>query len=253
VCAKLNILAIDTASEIFSVGISTAAGIFCFEADAGTSHSEMLFDTIDALTHLARIEREDIDFFACMKGPGSFTGLRIGFAAVKGLALALEKHIISVPTLDCIAYQFKRRTFLCVPVLDAKQRRFFTALYLDGRRLTDFMDCTVEELAHQINEKFENTPSMPRTVLLCGNGAALALDALSGFLPPDINLYADDSCIGRAPLLLQYIKEANILNNIEDARISAPLYIRKSDAEIKLAVDVAANSPQVNSGAKTYK
>jgi tRNA threonylcarbamoyladenosine biosynthesis protein TsaB len=242
VSAELNILAIDTASEIFSVGISTAAGNFCFEADAGTSHSELLFDTIDALTRLARIEREDIDLFACMKGPGSFTGLRIGFAAVKGLALALEKRIISVPTLDCIAYPFKHNPFLCVPVLDAKQRRFFTALYLEGRRLTDFMDCTAEELAHYINEKLGNTPSAPRIALLCGPGAAIARGALSGFLPPDIYLCADDLYTGSAPALLQYIKESNILNNIEDARISAPLYIRKSDAEIKRAADAAASA-----------
>ncbi|MDR1363661.1 MAG: tRNA (adenosine(37)-N6)-threonylcarbamoyltransferase complex dimerization subunit type 1 TsaB, partial [Spirochaetaceae bacterium] len=102
----MNILAIDTAAEIFSVGISTGARDFCFEADAGTSHSELLFDTIDALARLARIEREDIDVFACVKGPGSFTGLRIGFAAVKGLALALGRRIISVPALDCVAYRF---------------------------------------------------------------------------------------------------------------------------------------------------
>jgi tRNA threonylcarbamoyladenosine biosynthesis protein TsaB len=238
----LNILAIDTASGIFSVGISTAAGNFCFEADAGTSHSEMLFDTIDALTHLARIEREEIDLFACMKGPGSFTGLRIGFAAVKGLALAFEKRIISVPTLDCMAYPFKRSPFLCVPVLDAKQRRFFTALYLGGLRLTDFMDCTAEELAHHINEKLKNTPSAPRIALLCGPGTAIACGAISGFLPPDIDICADASYTGRAPLLLQYIKESNMLNNIEDARISAPLYIRKSDAEIKRAADAAASA-----------
>ncbi|MDR2658439.1 MAG: tRNA (adenosine(37)-N6)-threonylcarbamoyltransferase complex dimerization subunit type 1 TsaB [Spirochaetaceae bacterium] len=231
----MNILAIDTATEVFSVGISTAAGNFCFEAEAGKSHSELLFDAIDGLTRLARIEREDIDVFACIKGPGSFTGLRIGFAAVKGLALSLGKKIISVPSLDCMAYRFKSFTFLCVPVLDAKQHRFFAAFYRNGERLTDYMDCTAEELARGITEYLGRAaPSEPRIALLCGGGAELAYNAVSGFLS-GVNLLSDDSRTGRAPLLLQYIRKSGMLKNSEDERFSAPLYIRKSDAEIKRA------------------
>jgi tRNA threonylcarbamoyladenosine biosynthesis protein TsaB len=228
----LNILAIDTSTELFSVGISTCAGDFCIDADAGTSQSELLLDALDALTRLASIEREEIDIFTCMRGPGSFTGLRIGFAAVKGLALSLGKRMISVPTLDCAAHSFARGNFLCVPVLDARQKRFFSALYRGGKRLGDFMDCTAEELSQHIKKNLDNEPAAPRVTLFCGGGAALAFDTLSGLLP-DVCVLADEARRGGASALLQYVKKSCMLNNMEDARFSAPLYIRKSDAEIK--------------------
>jgi tRNA threonylcarbamoyladenosine biosynthesis protein TsaB len=225
----LNILGIDTSTELLSVGLLTGDGKFCVEADAGTSCSERLFDAVDAAAALARVDREAIDLFACMKGPGSFTGLRIGFAAVKGLALALGKQMVSVPTLDCMAYPFAGTPCLCAPVLDAKQRRFFTALYRNGRRLTGYLDCTADELAALIAANMADTA---RVVLLTGGGASLAAAALSRLLP-DITVVTDALRAGRAYLLLKYIEEAGIIEFNEDARLSAPLYIRKSDAEIK--------------------
>jgi tRNA threonylcarbamoyladenosine biosynthesis protein TsaB len=224
----LNILAIDTAGEPLSIGISTEKGVFSFDADAGKSHSELLFDAVDALAKLARIEREEIDLFACMKGPGSFTGLRIGFAAVKGMALAFGKPFISVPTLDCMAHPFARFPGLCAPVLDAKQRRFFCALYIRRQRLTGYLDCAVEELAGHIAAGMdEAASSAPRTVMLTGNGADLVQESLRGLLPDTVFL-TDVPRAGRVAALLQCVKESDILNNREDEWSSAPLYIRKS-------------------------
>jgi tRNA threonylcarbamoyladenosine biosynthesis protein TsaB len=165
-----------------------------------------------------------------MKGPGSFTGLRIGFAAVKGLALALGKRTISVPTLDCMAHPFAGTPCLCAPVLDAKQKRFFTALYRNGRRLTGYLDCTAEEMAALIAANMDKGTA--RVILLTGGGAALASSALSPLLP-GMTVVTDTLRAGRAYLLLQYIKESSIIECNEDARFSVPLYIRKSDAEIK--------------------
>lgn len=225
----MNILAIDSGGEQLSVGISTGKGVFSFDADAGKSHSELLFDAIDMLTKLARVEREDIDLFACMRGPGSFTGLRIGFAAVKGMALAFGKPLISVPTLDCMAYPFARFPNLCAPVLDAKRRRFFSALYRAGQRLTAYFDCTDGELAGHIAANLDeaSSPSAPRTVMLTGNGADFVHETLSCLLP-DTLILTDGLRSGRAAALLQYIKESGILGCRENTRVSAPFYIRKS-------------------------
>ncbi|MDR3356787.1 MAG: tRNA (adenosine(37)-N6)-threonylcarbamoyltransferase complex dimerization subunit type 1 TsaB [Spirochaetaceae bacterium] len=224
----MNILAIDTAGELLSVGISTEAGVFSFDADAGTRHSELLFDAVDALTKLARIEREAFDIFVCMKGPGSFTGLRIGFSAVKGMALALGKPFLSVPTLDCMARPFAPCPYLCVPLLDAKQRRFFSALYRKGQRLSGYFDCGAEELAGHIAGSLRETANpAERTVLLTGNGADPVRQALSCLLP-DALVVTELPCGSRALRLLQYAKETYILKFMGDTRVSAPLYIRKS-------------------------
>jgi tRNA A37 threonylcarbamoyladenosine modification protein TsaB len=71
--------------------------IFTLDIEAGTTHSEALFAAIDALLAVGQAAIDDIDVFLCQKGPGSWTGLRIGFAAVKGLAFATGKPYISVP------------------------------------------------------------------------------------------------------------------------------------------------------------
>jgi tRNA threonylcarbamoyladenosine biosynthesis protein TsaB len=203
--------------------------------DAGASHSEFLFDAAGGLIKLAGLEQRDIDLFACMKGPGSFTGLRIGFAAVKGLAFALGKRMVSVPTLDCMAYPFYHSPILCVPVIDAKQRRFFTALYQSGERLTEYLDCGAEELAVHISGAM-GAAAAGDIFMLTGPGAALAQNALLPFLP-GASILTEIPRRDYASLMPRYIKETRppVLTEetTEDPLISAPLYIRKSDAEIR--------------------
>jgi tRNA threonylcarbamoyladenosine biosynthesis protein TsaB len=228
----MNILAIDTAAEILAVAVRTEAGVFGFEADAGTRHSELLFGAVDAVLASAGLEREALGLFACMKGPGSFTGLRIGFAAVKGMALALGKPTAAVPTLDCLAYPFADAPLLCVPALDAKRNRFYTALFRGGRRLSDYSDCTAAELAALIARDLASAPSAAGggggrpLVQLAGSGALSARDALRPLLP-GVTLLAEGFRHGNAAAMLRYIAER------ETEAASAPLYIRSSDAEEK--------------------
>jgi tRNA threonylcarbamoyladenosine biosynthesis protein TsaB len=224
----MNILAIDTATEILSVSVSTEAGVFSFEADAGTRHSELLFGAVDAVLGAAGVDREAVGLFACMKGPGSFTGLRIGFAAVKGMALALGKPTAAVPTLDCMAHRYSGAPLLCVPVIDAKRGRFYTALYRNGRRLTAYGDCPHEELAAMITADIAYMPDAAggRVVLLAGSGALMARDALAPRLA-GITLLADGFAHGHSRAMLRYIAER------ETESADAPFYIRGSDAEEK--------------------
>ena len=101
----MNLLAIDTATEQFSValaaGTDTAApASWLFEADAGLRHSELVMDIVDMLMDKAALKPPDLSGVVCMGGPGSFTGLRIGFAIAKGLALSLSIPFAAIPTLD---------------------------------------------------------------------------------------------------------------------------------------------------------
>jgi tRNA threonylcarbamoyl adenosine modification protein YeaZ len=102
----MNILAIDCATEILSVALEMGNGekqLFSSNIDAGHSHSEKLLPVIDELLKQANIAPADIDLFLCQRGPGSWTGLRIGFAAVKGLSFAFGKPYISIPSSDLIS------------------------------------------------------------------------------------------------------------------------------------------------------
>lgn len=142
----MNILALDTAAAVLSAALSTEAGVWYFEADCGLRHGELLMGAVDRLLDGAGIESADLDLAACMKGPGSFTGLRIAFAAVKGLSLSLGIPMVSVPTLDCMAAPWDSWPGIVLPVMDAKKGRFYAALYRGGQRLGAYMDAPPEEL-----------------------------------------------------------------------------------------------------------
>ncbi|GHV83461.1 tRNA (adenosine(37)-N6)-threonylcarbamoyltransferase complex dimerization subunit type 1 TsaB [Spirochaetia bacterium] len=225
-----TILAIDTSGLCLHIALQTEAGVFLTLADAGTTHSELLLDAIDGLLKLARKTQDDLDLLAALKGPGSFTGLRIGFAAIKGIALALNKQMVSVPTLDCAAFIHRSYPGLVLPVLDAKQRKFFAAAYRSGERLTEYIDAAPQTLAALIEKN--DRGGMP--ALLTGSGAELANNALAGFIAPDKVLVYPDYNYPLAGTMLKYIQDGSKIITGDDF-FQAPLYIRLSDAEINAA------------------
>ena len=176
----MNLLAVDTATQKFSVALASgehtgyAGHTFVFEADAGMRHSELIMDSIDMLLKKAALKPEDLSGVVCMGGPGSFTGLRIGFSLAKGLALALDIPFAAVPTLDCLSYPFSAWPGIVVPALDAKKDAFFCALYRGGKRLCPDMDAGPSEIARVIADTQETQP-----ILLTGPGAAMLHEKLT--------------------------------------------------------------------------
>jgi tRNA threonylcarbamoyladenosine biosynthesis protein TsaB len=161
-----------------------------------------------------------------MKGPGSFTGLRIAFAAAKGLALALGIPRVSAPTLDCMAAPWDSWPGLVLPAMDAKKGRLYAALYRNGRRLSEHLDAAPEELAAALDRA--GTGGGP--TLLTGPAAQLALEKL-GPRSPGSFLVDTRGKRGNARELLDIVKKNAILPSGEEL-FSGPLYIRKSDAEL---------------------
>jgi tRNA threonylcarbamoyladenosine biosynthesis protein TsaB len=231
----MNILAMDTATSLFSVALVSESGIesgiesglWHFEADAGQRHSDLLIDVVDMLVKTAGLKPGDLDLAACMKGPGSFTGLRIGFSAAKGLALALGLPLLAIPTLDCMAASGSHWPGLVLPLIDAKKRRYFTALYRHGERLSDYMDATPAEIEGAIMAADVQDPNAP--VLLTGPDAALFLDAVPSLggrfrLAPDYRK-------GRGPelaaLVRQELERRGGLAGLGDETLfTGPLYLR---------------------------
>jgi tRNA threonylcarbamoyladenosine biosynthesis protein TsaB len=226
----MNILALDTSAAVLSAALSTEAGSWYLEADGGLRHGELLMDTVDRLLGSAGLKPADLGLVACMRGPGSFTGLRIAFAATKGLALALGIPMVSVPTLDCMAFPHAAWPGLVLPAMDAKKGRFFAALYKDGHLLTDYLDASPEELA----EKIQETALYESPVLLAGPGVETLRDSLAPLIPGAGRLYADPAGKrGKARELLEIAKMQGTPGS--DAELfSGPLYLRKSDAELSV-------------------
>jgi tRNA threonylcarbamoyladenosine biosynthesis protein TsaB len=227
----VNILAIDTATALLSAALGTPAGVRYFAADAGLRHSELLMDTLQGLMLSGGIRPGDLDRVACMRGPGSFTGLRIGFAAAKGISLSLGIPLVTVPTLDCMAAPFSVWPGLVIPAVDAKRGCFFTALYRRGERLSAYMDASPAAIAGSLDEASGDEP-----VLLTGPDADLLLPELAA-LRGEGRLFLDPARRkGWALELFEFSRKNTIFDSEGGISCEGPLYLRKSDAELRQGV-----------------
>ena len=173
----MNLLAVDTATEKLSVALFAGGEKWYFSADAGLRHSDLLTDITDLLMKKAALKPEQLSGVVCMDGPGSFTGLRIGFSFAKGLALSLSIPFAAIPTLDCMARPFSFWPGIIMPVIDAKKGAFFCTLFNDGKRLCPDMDITPAKIFSTVEKQGAEAANR---VLLVGPGAGLFHEKLSG-------------------------------------------------------------------------
>ena len=125
----MKIFAIDTSGKIASAAISDDGKLIdSIEKNTNLRHSEAVLPVCTELLERNGLTLGDIDAFAVVTGPGSFTGLRIGIAAAKGFALMLEKPLIGVTALECCAYAEGRDGVIC-PLIRARQNDYFYGLY----------------------------------------------------------------------------------------------------------------------------
>ncbi|MBI5124196.1 MAG: tRNA (adenosine(37)-N6)-threonylcarbamoyltransferase complex dimerization subunit type 1 TsaB [Candidatus Omnitrophica bacterium] len=154
------ILAIDTSTDYLSLAILKDGSVSAkFHKRAKMRHSILLVPTIQKLLKKARLKIKDIDCFAISAGPGSFTGLRIGVTVVKGMAYALKKPVVAVPTLDVIAENAKGHKGIICPVLDARKNKVYAAIYKsDGKivkKISKYLLIPHDELLN-ILSKYDN-------------------------------------------------------------------------------------------------
>src|SRR4051794_23926650 len=130
VAGAVLILGIETATQQVSVAIGGHEGVIgLFETSRGRRHAETLVPAIDFLCDRADIGLEDIAVVAVDVGPGLFTGMRVGLATAKALALALRVPMIGISSLDLLAFPHRRADRLVVPVVDARKDEVFYAMY----------------------------------------------------------------------------------------------------------------------------
>ena len=127
---KMTILAMDTATMVSSVAVATEERVLAeLTAETRFTHSETLVPNIDEVLRFADVKREELSAVAVSLGPGSFTGLRIGLAAAKAIAYALEIPLVGVPTLEVLAAAFPSPGAAVVPLIDAQKGNGYFALY----------------------------------------------------------------------------------------------------------------------------
>jgi len=224
----MNLLAIDSASSILSAAVSTDDEIHCEETEAGVKHSELVMELIDRQLKKARLSPDDLDGVLCMGGPGSFTGLRIGYSIAKGLALSLSIPFASVPTLDCMAFPCRERA-LILAAIEAGKKTFYYGFYRgdkpeQGALLPE--DAQASRIALEIERYKEK-------IILTGTGAASLYNSFSPETKKNVELDTRNRNYARE--LIAIAKMRNIMNNDNAAFLySGPEYVKKTDAELNL-------------------
>lgn len=151
--------------------------------NAGLTHSTTLMPMVQDMLTTSKLSLDNVDYYAVSVGPGSFTGLRIGISAIKGIALAKNKPCVPVSTLEAMAYNYAYTNTLLCAVIDARCNRFFNAIFkcnTDGtvERLCDDRAVSYEEIAQELTSKYNN-----QNIVLVGDGAIMAEKLMSNLVP----------------------------------------------------------------------
>ena len=216
----MTTLAFDTSTEILGICLEQDDKYYSYTAKAGLKHSENLLKEIDHLYSSSGIDKKSTGLIVCAKGPGSFTGLRIGMSIAKGLADGFGCPVISVPTLDILAYGYCYLKGAVMPILDAKSGKVFTAVYVDGKRVTDYLDIEKDKLGGVFttyNKVFLTGLYAPVIMELYPAEKKLRLD-------PGWNSCRIESCLALGKALFAESKQ--------DPENAGPIYIRPSEAEL---------------------
>ncbi|MCK5200077.1 MAG: tRNA (adenosine(37)-N6)-threonylcarbamoyltransferase complex dimerization subunit type 1 TsaB [Spirochaetales bacterium] len=216
----MNILAFDTSTEIFSVCLAADRNYFEFSCSQGYKHSETLVTEIESLLKKADIKSAELDLIVCPGGPGSFTGLRIGMSTAKGISLGSDTPMVTVPTLDMMAYGFDYFDGVVVPIIDARKKRFYTAFFTRGNKISDDLDLAADDIFTKLNDYSR--------ILFTGPDGQILADMHS----MEANIIIDPIkrkgfASNLIPLGRKYFKEYGPSPDTE-----GPIYLRKSEAEI---------------------
>jgi tRNA threonylcarbamoyladenosine biosynthesis protein TsaB len=224
----LKVLAVETSTIAGSVALIDGEELIAeYLLNIEITHSERLLSTIDRVICDAKIQMGDIDGFAISMGPGSFTGLRIGTSAVKGLAFATGKPVVGILTLDAMAENLLFTNYLICPILDARKKEVYAALYKRDeenklKKFTPDLAIKPKDLLKRIQER----------VVFLGNGIKVYHTLIKEELR-DLALFAPSNLgFPRAGIVARLSLDEFKKNNILDLDTFTPFYIRPSEAEI---------------------
>jgi tRNA threonylcarbamoyladenosine biosynthesis protein TsaB len=223
----MRILAIDTATDVCGLALAEDDRLELEVSMAhGQTHAKFLMKAVEQMLALSGWDLADIDGFVVSKGPGSFTGLRIGISTVKGLVMAAGKLMVGVSTLEVLAHQVAGMSEWVCPMLDARRHEVYWSLYrLEGQAL-------VKVAPEKVGPVEEVIPALPGPCTFIGNGSCLYREKIRHALK-NSSVWAPDGLHGIRPGVLAQRGWRRLQSGqVEDVRSFGPTYIRKSDAEL---------------------
>jgi universal bacterial protein yeaZ len=219
----MKILAIDTSTTHSSCAVMDDNNIVGdFSINQSMSHNEILLVMVDEMLKKLNIDIEDIDLFVAVTGPGSFTGIRIGVTVVKALAMALNKPIVAVNTLEALSFGVfsdKKK----IPLIDARGERVYYGVYegINNKNIVAPALLTIDELLNEFSDKGE--------FVFVGDCVNLYKDRILENKNFEITPACLNSCISKNACVIG--KQKYERGDISDCFSLSPEYVRLSQAQ----------------------
>lgn len=225
----MKIIAIESSALVASAAIVTESQVIAeYTMNNKKTHSQTLLPMIAEIVRAAELDMNDIDAVAISRGPGSFTGLRIGSATAKGLGLALNKPIVEVSTLEALAYNFfgTGDAVIC-PIMDARRAEVYSGIY----EFTPSLACLKEECAGPLTDIISSLNSLGRRVIFTGDAVPVYRDIIADamkvpYLTAPIHLSRQRAAAVGARAVTLFAEGRTV-----SAADHAPTYLRVSQAE----------------------
>ena len=232
----MKIIAIDSSGLVASVAILDDENLIAeYTINYKKTHSETLLPMLDEIKSMTNLDLSEIEAIAVAKGPGSFTGLRIGSATAKGLAQALNKKIVEVETVDAMAYQLIGFEGVICPIMDARRNQVYSGFYTFEKDETKESGYSFKVLKEQfvadMDQVIEELNAMGQQVMFLGDGVPVQLDNIKEKISVNFGL-APAYCNAQkasavAALGMEYAKAGQCIEPKEHK----PEYLRLSQAE----------------------
>jgi len=225
----MRVLAVETSSAVISVAVVDEQRLLAeYILNQERNHSQKLVPMVERVLEDALLTLEDIDAFAVAHGPGSFTGLRIGVATVKGLAQALKKPVVGISTLDGLAFNLACVQGLICPIMDARRAQVYTSVYRwagDGlERLEEYMAVSIEELMELLDRWDE-------PVYFCGDGIFAYRSDIEERMGGRATFAPPTHAMQRASSIAWLALKRALAGDTQNYWELQPFYLRKSQAE----------------------
>ena len=224
------VLSMDSSSLVTTVALLKDGHLLGeFTLNFKREHSVILMEKIEMLLKDCNIDISEVDGFVVSKGPGSFTGLRIGMATVKGLSMGSNKPYLSISSLDALAYSLVNFDGIICPIMDALRDSVFTCMYKSSNeelsKIIDYSALSLDELVEVLQQKDE-------PVIFTGDGVYKYKEYLLEKLP-NAKFAPNHLSVVRASALGELGMELLRKGQYDDMN-SSPLYLKKPQAEREL-------------------
>jgi len=212
-----NILCIETATTNCSVALSVNGSVIALREDLskGYSHAELLHGYIEQVLEDAKIEKGNLDAVAVSMGPGSYTGLRIGVSAAKGLCYALDIPLIAIPTLASLALKVTENEGEVVAMLDARRMEVYSAVFNSEKQ--EIRETRAEVLTESSFSEYLDKGK----VNFIGSGVSKFMDICSH---PNANFILDE--LPSAAQMATLARSKQKIDDTEDVAYFEPYYLK---------------------------